>query len=126
MHALRNVHRMLVAQGLLVDLHPVMPNPRISAGGRDLGPLHQERWAREWLRPTERELARVVRQGLFEPLAGLDFDVVDRHDTAQELLDDIDDWEYGWISGRLRRQIVRAEPPFDLTQRLVLRTYRAR
>jgi len=117
---------MLVPQGMLVDLHPVMPNPRISAAGRDLGPLHQERWAREWLRPTERELGGVVREGVFEPLEALELEVMDRHDTAEDVLADIDDWEYGWISDRVRRRILAAEPPIDVTQRLVLRTYRAR
>ena len=126
MNALRNVHRMLVAEGLLVDLHPVMPNPRIVAEGLDLGPLHQEGWAREWLRPTERGLAGLVREGLFEPVAALDFHVVERHDDAQELLDDVDDWEYGWISHRLRQRILRARPPIDVTQHVVLRTYRGR
>ena len=127
MHALRNVHRMLVAGGLLVDLHPVMPNPRILAAGHDLGPLHQEEWAREWLRPTERELAKTVRAGLFEPLEpALDFNILHRHDDAQELIDEIEEWEGAWISDRLQRRILRSRPPIDVTEHLALRTYRAR
>lgn len=125
MHALRNVHRMLGPHGLLVDLHPVMPNPRILDGGRDLGPLHQEAWARRWLRPTERELAKAVRAGLFEPLAALELDVLERHDDQRELIDDLDEWEDAWISDRLRKRILAATPPIDVREHMVLRTYRA-
>lgn len=126
MNALHNVHRMLVPDGLLVDLHPVMPNPRIRVGQRDLGPLHQEEWAREWLRPTERELRTTVRAGLFEPLAELDFEIVHRHDDARELIEELEEWEEAWISTRVRRRILASHPPIDVTEHLVLRTYRAR
>jgi hypothetical protein len=117
---------MLEPEGLLVDLHPVMPNPRIRVGERDLGPIHQEEWAREWLRPTESELRKTVRAGLFEPLAELAFQIVHRHDDAQELVEEIDEWEEVWISPRLRRRILASQPPIDMTEGLVLRTYRAR
>src|SRR5436190_10696135 len=107
---------MLEPEGLLVDLHPVMPNPRIQVDGRDLGPLHQEEWAREWLRPTERELLKTVRAGLFAPVAELELQIVHRDDDPQELIEEIDEWEGVWISPRLRRQVLASQPPIDMTE----------
>jgi hypothetical protein len=124
-HALRNAHRLLVPHGTLVDLHPTMPNPRLVAEGRDLGPIHQEPWARVWLRPSERELARAVRRGLFTPLAELTFGVVSLYDDPDELVEEADEWEDGWISARVRNRVLRARPPIERHERLVLRTYRA-
>ena len=124
MHALRNAHRLLVPQGMLVDMHPTMPNARLVAEGRDLGPIHQEEWARRWLRPAEREMARAVRSGLFTPLADLAFRVVSYYDDPEELVEEADEWGDEWISTRVRKRIRRARPPVERHERVVLRTYR--
>jgi hypothetical protein len=51
--------------------------------------------------------------------------VVSLYDDPEELVDEADEWEDGWISTRVRNRILRARPLIERHERLVLRTYRA-
>lgn len=124
MHALRNCHRMLIEDGVLLDLHPVPPSMHAFAEGRDLGVVDERAFFRV-ARATERELERVVAEGLFTKEAELEFDVIERFDTLDELLDTAAEWDNIRLSKRLRERLRRVEPPIDLRERLVLRSYRA-
>jgi hypothetical protein len=117
---------MLAPSGLLVDMHPSSARARLRVGTTDIGPRHQEQWVREWLRPAERALAGLAREGLFEPLADVAVDVTHRFDDAREFLEELDDWEYGWISDRVRRRVEQAAAPIEVVEHVVLRTFRAR
>ena len=66
-----------------------------------------------------------MRRGLFTPRSELTFGVVSLYDDPEELVDETDEWEDGWISTRVRNSILRARPPIERHERLVLRTYRA-
>ena len=123
MDALRNCHRMLVDEGVLLDLHPIPPSMHAFSGGRDLGVVDEREFFRA-VRATERELQRTVDQGLFAPEAETELDVIERFDTAEELFDTAEEWEDIHFSKRLRARLRRAEPPIDLHERLVLRRYR--
>lgn len=123
MGALRNCHRMLVDEGVLLDLHPIPPSMHAFSGGRDLGVVDEREFFRA-VRATERELQRTVDQGLFAPEAETELDVIERFDTAEELFDTAEEWEDIHFSKRLRARLRRAEPPIDLHERLVLRRYR--
>lgn len=121
MHALRNVHRLLVPRGTLLDLHPVPPSARVLAGGADLGPLDERAFFAE-VRATERELAR---SGLFEHETEVELDVIERYHTHDQLRDSLAEWETARMSKRLEARVRRAEPPIDLREHLVLRRFRA-
>jgi len=123
-HALRNVHRMLVDGGLVLDLHPIPPNIRVHAEGTDLGPLDERRFFRT-VRETEHELERTVREGLFELETSLEFDLIERFASRQELFDALDAFEEAAPSKRLLTRLRKAEPPYDFHEHMILHRYRA-
>lgn len=44
MHALRNIHAVLVRDAVLVDTQPIGPQPRVAAHGDELGTLDMHEW----------------------------------------------------------------------------------
>ena len=123
MDALRNCHRMLVEDGVLLDLHPIPPSMHAFAGGRDLGVVDEREFFRA-VRATERELDRVVAEGLFDPETQTELPVIERFETLEELWETVEEWGDIHFSKRLRARIERSAPPIDLHERLVLRRYR--
>jgi len=121
--ALRNCHRMLVDDGVLLDLHPIPPSMHAFSRGRDLGVVDERPFFR-LVRATERELARVVAEGLFAHETETELDVIERFETSDELFETVDAWEHIHLSKRLRGRVARAAPPIDLHEGLVLRRYR--
>lgn len=123
MNALRNCHRMLVEDALLLDLHPIPPSMHAFSARRDLGVVDERQFFR-LVRATERELGRVVAERLFVQEMESELDVIERFDTVDELLETVDEWENIHLSKRLRKRVQRATPPIDLHERLVLRRFR--
>ena len=123
MNALRNCHRMLDQDGILLDLHPIPPSMHAFSHGRDLGVV-DEREFFNVVRATEAELRRTVDEGLFALEAETELDVIERFETHEEFWETVDDWGDIHFSKRLRARIGRAAPPIDLHERLVLRRYR--
>ena len=125
MHALRNIHRMLIPGGLLLDLQPIPPSPSIHAGGEHLGMLDQSQvWER--FGTTEPGVQAAVREGLFELEAELEFDVIERFDSKATLIATIsgrDDWN---MSEQLAERLEHADPPIDAHDRLRLRRFGGR
>jgi hypothetical protein len=115
---------MLVEEGTLLDLHPIPPSMHAFAEGRDLGVVDERKFFSA-VRATERELERVVTEGLFLKEAELQFDVIERFDTLADLLETAEEWGDIRLSKRLRARLRRVEPPIDLHEHLVLRRYRA-
>jgi hypothetical protein len=114
---------MLIEHGLLLDLHPIPPSMHAFSEGRDLGVV-DERQFFTLVRATDRELQRAVREGLFALEAETELDVIERFHTSEELFETVDEWEDIHLSKRLRGRILRAVPPIDFHERLVLRRYR--
>lgn len=125
MHALRNIRRMLVRGGILLDLQPIPPSPTLHAGGGLLGQLDQEQvWAR--FGEIEPGVETAVREGLYELETQLEFEVVERFDSKTELVATIlerDDWR---MSEKLAARLDGAEPPIDGHDHMRLRKFRAR
>jgi hypothetical protein len=125
-NALRNVHRMLVPRGILLDLHPIAPpDARAESHGVDLGALDQRVFA-ETVRQTEAGLEAAVRRGLFAPETRRELDVIERFETADELLETVGAWKKTRIPPDVAKRIRAADPPVDVRERLVLRRLRAR
>lgn len=125
MHALSNIHEMLVPGGALVDLQPIPPSPSLSAGGYRLGTVDQsqvwERFAR-----AEPGVEAAVREGLYRLERELEFDVIERFDSKETLIATIngrDDWH---MTGQLAARLEASDPPIDGRDRMRLRLYRAR
>ncbi len=124
MDALRNCHRMLTREGVLLDLHPIPPSMHAYAEERDLGVVDEREFFRV-VRRTEGELERTVAEGLFVLEQETELEVIERFDTLEELWETVDEWDDIHFSKRLRARIARSAPPIDLHERLVLRRYRA-
>ena len=124
MHALRNVHRALVPDGILLDVHPIPPHEQAEAGGEVLGRLDQSEFLAT-VAAAEGLLEEVVGDGLYEPEAEVETDVLERFDSAEELLDVVGEREGESVPAPVERRIRRAQPPFWLRQRLVCRRFRA-
>ena len=123
MNALSRIHRAVERGGVLLDLHPTVPFGTLEAGGVPLGPLD----AREFdglIEATEAQLAETVRQGLFAPEEEVTFEVVERFDTADELLEKVDGWLGVSVPDALASRVRAGEPPFDVRERVVLRRFR--
>jgi hypothetical protein len=84
-HALRNIHRMLVSGAVLVDLQPIPPSPSLHAGGELLGRLDQ-RLVWERFGKTEAGVDAAVGEGLYALESELEFDVIERFDSKASLI----------------------------------------
>lgn len=115
---------MLDEDGVLLDLHPIPPSMHAFAEGRDLGVVDEREFFRS-VRATERELDRVVAEGLFTKEAETELDVIERFDTVDELFETVAEWGDIHPSKRVSDRIRRSSPPIDLRERLVLRRYSA-
>jgi hypothetical protein len=124
-YALRNIDRMLVRAGILLDLQPIAPSPTVHAAGELLGQLDQGRvWAR--FEKTEAGVEAAVQEGLFELEMELEFDLIERFDSKTELVATIlerDDWQ---MSEELAARLESAQPPIDGRDHMRLRKFRAR
>jgi hypothetical protein len=120
-HALRKVHEALVPEGVLLDMHPIPPSTRAEVDGRSLGEFDDTEFM-DIVRVTE---APLVEGDLFALEAELEFDWLERFESAEELLEDVGLWEGCRIPETLAANIREAEPPIDIWERVVLRRYRA-
>ena len=122
MRALRKIHQALVPGGVLLDMHPIPPPTRAEVGGRSLGEFDDaEFW--EIVVATE---APLEATDLFAFEAEIEFDWLERYDSGAELLEDLKSWESLRVPRALATRIRKAEPPVDLWERVVLRSFRAR
>ena len=92
MDALRNCHRMLTREGVLLDLHPIPPSMHAYAEGSDLGVVDEREFFRV-VRRTEGELERTVAEGLFVLEQETELEVIERFDTLEELWETVDEWD---------------------------------
>lgn len=125
MHALRNIHQMLVSGAVLIDLQPIPPSPSLHAGGELLGRVDQRPvWER--FGKTEAGVDAAIGEGLYALESELEFDVIERFDSKATLIATInerDDWR---MTEQLAARLEKADPPIDGHDSLRLRKYRAR
>ena len=124
MHALRRVHRSLVAGASVIDLHPVLPDQLVEAGGAPLGRIDEHSFF-SVVTAAESTLGRLLQEGLFEFEAELEFDYLERFERRRDLLDHLDERDDCLVPQALRRRIQRAQPPLDLRAHAVIRRFRA-
>ena len=122
MNALRNIHRALVPEGILLDMHPIPPATRAEVSGKSLGDFDDAEF-QELVRTAE---ARIRETRLFEHDTELEFDWLERYDDPAQLLVDIkEDWDGCHVPADLEARIRAAEAPVDIWERVVLRRFRA-
>ena len=124
MRALRRIHEALVPEGILLDMHPIPPSTRAEVRGRSLGDFDDSEFM-DTVAQTEAGLNHTVTEGLFSFDTELEFDWLERFESAEELLEEVGLWEGCRIPETLAANIREAEPPIDIWERVVLRRYRA-
>ncbi len=123
MHALRHVHRLLVPEGTMVELHP-LTEEHVEAADGPVGVIAEPEWAEVDLPNTEARLREAVEAGLYALEAETEFDFLKHYDAAEELLEAKQDLLAG--QEPLVRRIAAARPPFVLREHVVLRRLRAK
>src|SRR6266536_637548 len=122
-NALRKIHEALVPEGILLDMHPIPPSTRAEVGGRSLGEFDDSEFM-DAVAQTESALNQTVTEGLFALETELEFDWLERFDSGEELIEDVESWGDVRIPKDLAARIRSAQPPVDLWERVVLRSFR--
>lgn len=122
MDALRNVHRMLVPHGVVLDLHPVPPDARVAREGRVLGSVDEREFWRD-VEAMDAGVAAVVGEGLFEVTAEREFEIVEHWPSGTEALAELCGWGGSVVPHELAAAIEGAGPT-QIRESLVLRGYR--
>jgi hypothetical protein len=123
-NALSRIHRAVKRGGLLLDLHPTKPFATVEAGGVALGPL-DEREFMEIVAETETGLDATVESGLFALEDAVRFDVLERFESADELVRKVDDDWFGVsVPEAIARAVRAGSAPFDIRERVVLQRFR--
>jgi hypothetical protein len=121
-HALRQIHKALAPEGVLLDMHPIPPSTRAEVRGESLGEFDDA----EFMRIVANAEAEIERSGLFERESEVEFDYLERYDDPVQLLEDIkEDWEGCSVPPDLEARILQADGPVDIWERVVLRHFRA-
>jgi hypothetical protein len=122
-NALREVHRVLVPGGMLVDTQPRSARPPVTSGGTRLGTLDMRAW-RATIDAVDQELAKVIADGLYVLEDERSIVVTDTYDNGPELVETVSGWQDTRISRRLSRAVAAAAPPLTVHQEVRLRLLR--
>ena len=86
MHALRNIHAALAADGILVDTQPVSARPPVACDGVKLGALDMREWLAT-IHAVDEFVADTIAAGLYELQHEQRFVVTDTYDNGHECLE---------------------------------------
>jgi hypothetical protein len=124
-HALREVHRVLVTGGMVADLRPAPEHRRVSItrGGRT-GLIGTMRESFREDHAADRAVDRVVREGWFAVERRLRFDCRRVMDTVAELREWLGDFDtrrghasHEWLARRVERALGRGSAPSRIIAR---------
>jgi hypothetical protein len=121
-NALSRIHKALRKGGVLLDLHPTKPFAAVEGAGVRLGALDESDFM-QIVAATEAGLNETLRLGLFALEKRRTFDVVERFDTADELVDAVADWVGVSIPHRVAERVRASAPPFDIRERVLLQRF---
>ncbi|HEX2044862.1 MAG TPA: hypothetical protein VHF23_04440 [Gaiellaceae bacterium] len=124
MHALGRIHRSLVPDGVLLDVHPVPPDPDVTGGSGVLGRLDDGEFFGS-VRATEAGVDEAVALGLFRLEEERWLDVVERFQSPDALLARAAERGGSRVPLELPAKVRSAPPPHDIRHHVVLRRLRA-
>ena len=91
MHALRNIHGALAADGILVDTQPVSASPPVALDGGELGSLDMHEWL-DTIHAVDERFAETIAAGLYELEHESWFVVTDTYDNGPDCLGIVSGW----------------------------------
>jgi len=121
-NALSRIHKALKKEGVLLDLHPTKPFATVEGAGVRLGALDESDFM-QVVAATEAGLNETLRLGLFALEKRRTFDVVERFDTADDLVDAVADWLGVSIPNRVAERVRASAPSFDIRERVLLQRF---
>ena len=123
MHALRNIHAALAADGILVDTQPVSASPRVASDGGELGSLDMHEWL-DTIHAVDERLVETIADGLYEPDRESSFVVADTFDNGPECLEIVSGWRGTRVPLRVSQQLAAAASRVSVQQEVRLRLLR--
>ena len=123
MHALRNIHAALAADGLLVDTQPVSASPSVASKGGELGSLDMLEWV-DTIHAVDERFAETIAAGLYELEHESWFVVTDTYDNGHECLDIVSGWRGTRVPLGVSQRLDAATSRVSVQQELRLRLLR--
>lgn len=123
MHALRNIHAALAADGILVDTQPVSASPPLALDGGELGSLDMHEWL-ETIHAVDERFAETIAAGLYELEHESCFVVTDTYDNGAECLDIVSGWRGTRVPRDVSQRLAAATSRVSLQQEVRLRLLR--
>jgi hypothetical protein len=122
-HALRNIHAALAADGILVDTQPVSASPRVASDGGELGSLDMHEWL-DTIHAVDERLVETIADGLYELDRESSFVVADTFDNGPECLEIVSGWRGTRVPLRVSQQLAAAASRVSVQQEVRLRLLR--
>jgi len=122
-HALRNIHAALAADGLLVDTQPVSASPAVTSDDGELGSLDMDEWVGT-IHAVDERIAETIADGLYELEHESWFVVSDTYDNGPECLDIVSGWRGTHVPLDVSQQLAAATSRVSVQQEVRLRLLR--
>jgi hypothetical protein len=122
-HALRNIHAALAADGILVDTQPVSASPRVASDGGELGSLDMHEWL-DTIHAVDERLVETIAGGLYELDRESSFVVADTFDNGPECLEIVSGWRGTRVPLGVSQQLAAAASRVSVQQEVRLRLLR--
>jgi hypothetical protein len=122
-HALRNIHAVLVPDGLVVDTQPIGPRPRVAANGDELGTLDMHEWI-ETIRDVDERVAETVAAGLYEQPVERTLVIRSTFDDGPDCLEITGAWQGTRVPKALAERLAVMRDQVTVDQRVRLRVLR--
>jgi hypothetical protein len=122
-HALRNIHAALAADGILVDTQPVSASPTVALAGGELGSLDMHEWL-DTIHAVDERFDEAIAAGLYELEHESWFVVTDSFGNGPECLDIVSGWRGTRIPPEMTQQLAAATSPVSVQQEVRLRLLR--
>jgi hypothetical protein len=122
-HALRNIHAALAADGILVDTQPVSASPPVASDGGELGSLDLHEWL-DTIHAVDERFAETIAAGLYELEYESRFIVTDSFDNGPECLDIVSGWRGTRVPLGVSQRLAAATSPVSVQQDVRLQLLR--
>ena len=123
MHALRNIHAALAADGILVDTQPVSATPPVASDGGELGSLDMHEWL-DTIQAVDERTDETIAAGLYELEHESWIVVTDTYDNGPECLDIVGGWRGTRVSLGVSKRLAATTSPVTVQQEVRLRLLR--